>query len=133
MALEHVALVTRDMERAKIFYEKYFGGKATRWVQDDGNYELYFIAFDGGSRLEIQKRPDAKTIPEDRDNIVGIAHLAFLVVDREELRALTQRMIEDGVPLRTPPTEYGHNEFYESSFWDPDGNIVEISVDSNNL
>lgn len=54
---------------------------AKKWT--DGTVELYFLQFDNGVKVELEKREN--------------------------------------------PMRY---DFLESSFWDPDGNVVEITVDS---
>ena len=133
MELEHVGIVTDQMEILKEFYEKYFGGKAWHWQEEDSDYELYFLSFpNGDGRIELQKKQS--DLPDNINNqgAIGIAHVAFQVETKEELHRLTERMIADGVKLRTMPTAYG-KDFYESSFFDPDGNIVEIAVNQKNL
>lgn len=127
MSIEHVAYVSRDIERLKDFYVRYFGGVAQNWKEDGTDYELYFISFPEGSRLEIQKNAKAiesKNAAEDR---VGLGHIAFLAKSCEEVRTRTQQLLNDGYRMRTPPTAYS-KDFYESSFYDPDGNIIELSV-----
>ncbi len=131
MKMDHVALVTDDIEKLKDFYVRYFGGVAEdKWT--DGTVELYFIEFDNGTQIELEKRNNPSRHDIDRENSFGIAHLAFQVETKEELHKVTEQMIADGVPLRGGPIAYG-TDFYESSFWDPDGNVVEIAVNRRNL
>ncbi len=131
MKMDHVALVTDDIEKLKDFYVRYFGGVAEdKWT--DGTVELYFIEFDNGTQIELEKRNNPARHDIDRENSFGIAHLAFQVETKEELHKVTEQMVADGVPLRGGPIAYG-TDFYESSFWDPDGNVVEIAVNRRNL
>lgn len=126
--LEHVALVTRDIGRLRDFYVRHFGGVAEPWGDPNGRHRLCFISFEGGgTRLELENEDGIGTIDADRERIVGIAHLAFMVKSRKELHDKTQELIDAGHPLRTAPRAYGR-DFYESSFFDPDGNIVELTV-----
>lgn len=128
MAIEHVGLVTRNMEGMKEFYTKYFGGEAWHWQEEGTGYELYFLSFpDGNCRIELQKCQNDLLDCLNREGAVGLGHVAFMVKSKAELHRLTEYMMQEGVPQRTPPTAYG-TDFYESSFWDPDGNIVEIAV-----
>ena len=58
MKIEHIAIYVKDLEKAREFFEKYFGGKA-----NDGYHNLttdfrsYFISFEDGSRLELMNKP----------------------------------------------------------------------------
>lgn len=131
--LEHVALVTNDMERLRDFYVRHFGGTAEHWGSENSAHRLCFISFgEGTTRLELESGTPAGVIEGDREKVVGIAHLAFQVDSKEELHEKTRELAEAGHPQRTPPTAYG-TEFYESSFWDPDGNIVELTVSKEGL
>ena len=133
MAMEHVGYVTKNLLGMVDFYCKYFGGTAVHWTEDGTDYELYFISFPGGgTRLELQKCQSDLPDGINNQGAVGLAHVAFQVETKQELHELTDRMVADGVKLRTPPTAYG-TEFYESSVFDPDGNIVEIAGNQKNL
>lgn len=132
MVMEHVGIVTANMQEMLDFYLKYFEGKPYHWKENGTDYELYFINFPSGSRLELQKCQSDLPSGVNNQGAIGLAHIAFQVETKEELHALTERMLQDGVSPRTPPTAYG-TEFYESSFFDPDGNIVELAVNQANL
>lgn len=127
--LDHVALVTDNIEKLKEFYAKYFdGAPEENWT--DGVVEICFINFENGTRIELQKRTNPKRYDIDRENSYGIAHLAFLATSRKEVREKTEKLVAAGVALRSVPTAYGE-DFFESSFFDPDGNIIELTVGSN--
>ena len=126
MTLEHAALVTSQIERLKDFYVKYFDGTAERW--SDNEVTLYFISFGKDStRLELEQRDGAETVTLDRERTVGLAHLAFLAKSRQEVIEKTRQLEADGYEIRLQPTAYGQ-DFFESSFLDPDGNLIELSV-----
>ena len=126
--LDHIALVTDDIERLKEFYTRYFDGAAEpNWT--DGTAEICFINFENGTKIELQKKEHPERIDKDREKIYGIAHLAFLAKSRTEVREKTKRLIDAGIALRSQPTAYGE-DFFESSFFDPDGNVVELTVGS---
>ena len=131
MRMDHIALVTDDIEKLKEFYVQNFGGAAQeKWT--DGTVDLYFIRFDNGVQIELEKRDHPARYEIDRENSFGIAHLAFQVESKEALHEVTDTLIQRGVKQRSMPTAYG-DDFYESSFFDPDGNVVEISVNRENL
>ena len=131
MKMDHVAIVTKDIEKMKDFYVECFGAKrAKRW--SNGQVTLYFIEFDNGMQIELEQRDNPARYDIDRENSFGIAHLSFQVDTKAELDKITDELAAKGVPMRSGPTAYG-DDFYESSFWDPDGNVVEIAVDTDYL
>lgn len=130
MKIDHIAIVTDHIERLKDFYVDCFGGEAEeKWT--DGTVELYFIKFANGMQIELEKRCNPKPCT-DPENTFGIAHLAFQVETKEELHRITEELLAKGVAKRSDPVAYG-DDFYESSFFDPDGNIVELTVNRENL
>lgn len=132
MTIEHLSLVTRDLERLKDFYVRFFDAKATRWVSPDGTGVLYFLDFGEGSRLEMEQVLDAGDNATRKGARVGMEHFAFLAKSRAELDAKTRELEEAGVTIVAQPADF-NGEFYESCFLDPDGNIVELSVGAQYL
>ena len=131
MKMDHVAMVTGNIEEMKRFYsENFHARRVIRW--SDETVLLYFIEFDNRVMLELEQRKNPQRISYDRENTVGIAHISMRVDTREELEEITRTLQEKGVPMRSGPTDF-NGDFYESSFWDPDGNVVEISVDYDYL
>lgn len=127
MKLEHISIYTEDLERLKQFYTMYFSGKANdRYQNETTGLQTYFIAFEGGARLEIMKRPGlAKS---DRSALsCGLTHLAFQAGSRELVDELTERLVRDGYVLKSRPRETGDG-YYESCILDPDSNEVEITA-----
>ncbi|MDD3168847.1 MAG: VOC family protein [Eubacteriales bacterium] len=125
MYLDHIAIYTRELERLKDFYIKYFSGRANnKYHNTKTGLQTYFITFEGGARLELMQRPDLavrdKTIPSD-----GPAHLAFRMGSREKVDELTQILVSDGYAQKSAPRDTGDG-YYESCILDPDFNEVEI-------
>jgi len=133
MVIDHTALVTRNIEAMKDFYVKYFEAVPHKWVSDDGTGVLYFLSFEEGGRLELEQRLESQPFAGEREQTIGLAHIAFLAKSREELHRRTARLEADGYTIVTQPTDYGTTEFYESSFLDPDRNLVEMSVGAEYL
>jgi Lactoylglutathione lyase and related lyases len=127
MRLEHTAIYTGDLERLKDFYVKYFSGKPNeKYHNPKTGLETYFMTFDGGSRLELMKRPDLTT----RDKTAaseGLTHLAFCAGSSEGVDELTELLVQDGYTLKSGPRKTGDG-YYESCILDPDGNEVEITA-----
>jgi lactoylglutathione lyase len=129
MKIEHIALWTRDLERSKDFYVKFFGGKSNqKYVNPKTGFESYFIAFDGGARLEIMRRAD---IPENRNDVdeeyLGYIHLALATGSRASVDELTEKLRARGYKVMSEARETGDG-YYESCVLDPDGNRVEITA-----
>ncbi len=127
MNIEHVALYVQDLEAARRFFTAYLGG-----ISNDGYYNprtgfrSYFIAFDGGSRLEIMTRPDMEELPKPPAR-TGYAHIAFSVGSRENVDKLTQQLRCDGYSVASGPRVTGDG-YYESCLVGIEENIIEITV-----
>ena len=127
MTIEHLALWTPDLERAKQFYTIYFGAAAgERYHNPAKEFTSYFLRFATGPRLELMHRPalgpGAGAAPA-----AGYAHLAFATGSPAAVRALTERLRAAGHPVLGEPRTTGDG-YYESVVADPDGNPVEITV-----
>jgi lactoylglutathione lyase len=125
MTLEHVALWTPNLERARQFYGDYFGAVATDWYRDPGRQiSAYFLSFASGARLELLQ--PAKLLAAGRGPVVGCAHLAFMSGSAVNVQALTERLRQAGHPIISEPgpTTQGR---YQSVIADPDGNLIEIT------
>lgn len=131
MQLEHLAIWTTDLERLRQFYESYFGGKAgAKYHNPKTGFSSYFLAFEGGARLELMQMPN---IPANANEIeaqyLGLIHMAFVVGDEAAVDALTQRLITDGYTCVGQPRRTGDG-YYESVVLDPDGNRIELVASS---
>jgi lactoylglutathione lyase len=128
MKIEHVALWTNDLERAKAFYCTYFGGQPNdKYVNGVKQFSSYFLTFDGGARLELMQKPGLQPLNPAQNNAAGYVHLAFSTGSREGVDQLTDRLRHDGYPVLGEPRTTGDG-YYESVVADPDGNLVEITV-----
>jgi lactoylglutathione lyase len=132
MRLEHVAVWTRDLERLRAFYERYFDARAGAPYRSAtrAGFASYFLAFPaGGGRLELMSLPALGDAPADPHAApaVGWAHLALSVGSRDAVAALTERMRADGVRVLSEPRQTGDG-YFESVVADPDGNVVEITA-----
>jgi catechol-2,3-dioxygenase len=103
-----------------------------RWyctvLQADVSFEnksIAFLAFDERNhRLVLINRPGTT---EPVPSAAGLDHLAFAYADLSELADTYRRLRDDGIiPTRT--TDHGSSiSFY---YLDPDGNQVELKVDT---
>ena len=126
MRIEHVALWTRDLERAKEFYIQYFNGQPSKkYLNPNTGFESYFLSFESSARLELMTKPELKA--KEEDLVLGYAHLAFAVGSQETVKELTERLRSDGYIVFSEPRITGDG-YYESVIEDPEGNFVEITV-----
>ena len=127
MKIEHVALYVNDLEKARDFFIKYFGGKSNGGYHNKTtDFRSYFISFDDGSRLEIMTRPELADTPKEL-NHTGFIHLAFSVGSKEKVDELTARLKNDGYEVLSGPRTTGDG-YYESCILGIENNQIEITV-----
>lgn len=126
MKIEHVALWTRDLERARRFYVDHFGGSAgARYENRVKQFSSYFITIGEGARLELMQRVD---VPERQGGVQpGWAHIALAVGSEQAVRERTEALRKEGVTVLSEPRWTGDG-YFESVVADPDGNEVEITI-----
>ncbi len=127
MHIEHLAIWSEDIEQLRAFYETYFGATAgQKYTNPRRGFQSYFLAFDGGCRLEIMQMPGI-AVEETIEPRAGLAHFAVSAGSEEAVDALTRRLEQDGCRVSGGPRRTGDG-YYESVVLDPDGNRVEITV-----
>lgn len=127
MKIEHVALYVNDLEKARDFFIKYFGGKSNDGYHNKTTgFRSYFISFDDGSRLEIMTKPELAD-DEKKLNRTGFIHLAFSVGSKEKVDQLTARLKNDGYEVLSGPRTTGDG-YYESCILGIENNQIEITV-----
>lgn len=126
MRITHAAMYVSDLERARGFFEEYFGGAAShRYFNPKTGFSSYFIAFSDGAKLEIMHRAEVQGAPGE--NRLGFSHLSFSTGSREGVDELTSRMREAGYAVASEPRTTGDG-YYEGVILDPDGNRIELTV-----
>ncbi len=129
MKLHHIAFWTHDIERLSQFYQMHFNAElAFKHTEDD--FSCVFLSAFGGKYLEIMTRPNLPKAHEK--NRVGHSHISIEVESKKEVDRLTQYFTELNVPLEKIQEQYDDG-FYETSIFDPDGNIIEIAYIDRNV
>ena len=124
--IDHIALYVRDLEGAKTFFTAYFDVIAgEKYENPNTGFSAYFLAFDGGSRLELMHLAELSDLPTEKT--VGYAHAAFSVGSREAVDALTARLLSDGYTVLSGPRVTGDG-YYESCVRGYEGILLEITV-----
>ena len=63
MIIEHIAIWTKDLEKLKNYYVKFFNGESNQKYRNPNTlFESYFIPFDSECRLELMTNPDIKAV-----------------------------------------------------------------------
>lgn len=125
MKISHIAIYVADLEQSRLFYERYFGGKAgALYHNPKTGLQTYFLSFDSDVRLELMHHPNLAQ--HQTNNTYGYAHIAFSVGDRVAVDKLTERLSIDGYTIVSEPRTTGDG-YYESVVADEDGNLIEIT------
>jgi len=129
MFINHIAIWTRDLEKLKDFYVKYFNFSSNGLYQNPKKgFNSYFLSFEKGARLEIMQMPN---IPDSKDDIyeqfVGLIHFSVSVGSKEKVDILTETLRNDGFEIIGEPRITGDG-YYESVVLDPDKNRIEITI-----
>ena len=129
MRIEHVAIWTRDLERLKKFYTKYFNCIAGNKYRNDSNdFESYFLSFDNSARLELMQMPSIPNNSNDpKIQYEGIIHIAISVGSKENVVEITEKLRSDEYTIVSEPQTTGDG-YFESCVLDSDGNRVEITI-----
>ena len=127
MRIDHVAMYVEDLEEARSFFEKYFGGVANeKYHNKNTDFQSYFLSFEDGARLEIMTKPGVDDAKKKVDRI-GYVHVAFSVGTKEKVDELTEELSNDGYEIVSGPRTTGDG-YYESCVKGIDGCLVEITV-----
>lgn len=127
MVVEHVALWVSDLERARIWWETYFGATSNDEYVNAAGFHSYFLTLPGGgARIELMSDGHQTPNTEDRPHD-GWGHVALSVGSAEEVDSLTARLVTDGYRCISGPRTTGDG-YYESCVLDSEGNRIEITV-----
>ena len=128
MKIEHLAIWTRDLEKTKNFYTKYFNMTSSeKYINPKKNFSSYFLSFDRAStRIEIMSRPDITDFGGDHSTSFGLTHFSISVGSKQRVDELMELLRSDGYQIVGEPRTTGDG-FYESVVLDLEGNHVEIT------
>lgn len=123
MRIGHVHLKIRDLNRSISFYQNYLGLNVTEQVGDS-------MAFLSGTSTHHEialQQLGAKAVTPGRFDI-GLYHVAFEVPDRETFMVIYNKLREDSISVY--PID--HRISWAMYFSDPDGNGIEVYLDTRN-
>jgi lactoylglutathione lyase len=125
MKISHIALYTRNLEKLKDFYVRYFNGNAGKLYHNEStHFSSYFLSFDSDTTLEIMTL--AKGLMDiGKGTYTGYTHMAFSVGDPKAVNDMAEKLKNDGYTIVSNPRKTGDG-YYESCVLDPDGNRIEM-------
>lgn len=127
MKIEHIAIYTHDLNRARDFYCTYFGFTAgERYRNPRTQFESYFLSSGQGVRLELMWRPGLGTIAVNDGELCGLSHIAFSIGVEADVDNLYARLVAGGFKPVSAPRKTGDG-YYEACIEDPDGNRLELT------
>ncbi len=129
MNIDHIAIWTKDLERLKEYYIKYFDGKPNnKYVNSEKHFESYFLSFSSGSRLELMQMPGIpdKIIDKKDKQHIGLIHISFGVDSMDMVRNKAEELKDDGYTILRGPRKTGDG-YFEFETLDPDNNRIEVS------
>ena len=124
MKIEHIAIWTKDIEKTKDFFVKYFGVKVGDFYENSKGFSSYFVSFDSGARLEIMNNIQINKPYEDTR--LGYSHFAVSVGSKEIVNTLTETLRNDRYEVASEPRTTGDG-YYESVILGPDNIRIEIT------
>ena len=128
MKIEHIAIWTKDLERMREFYLKFFDLRSNKkYFNPRKNFSSYFLAFENGARLELMHSPDILERIGKPGFLSGLTHIAISVGSKGKVDMLTERLRENGITIIGEPRVTGDG-YYESVIADPEGNLIEITI-----
>jgi len=126
--IQHVALWVEDLEKTRIFYEKYFSARSgEKYINPIKKFSSYILTFKDGGALEIMNRPDIRKLKDKTAEYHAWAHISIGVGDKKRVLTLTESLRNDGYKIIGEPRTTGDG-FFESVALDPEGNRVEITI-----
>ena len=127
MRIEHIAMYVTDLEKARIFFEKYFGAVSNELYHNKTiGFRSYFLSFEDGAHLEIMNKPEMDNLEKTLAR-TGFIHIAFSVGSKEKVNELTAQLKADGYQVISGPRTTGDG-YYESCVIGIEGNQIEITI-----
>lgn len=129
ITIAHIAIWTQDLEKMKSFYETYFGFHAgPKYINQAKGFSSYFLSSNQSSKIELMHSNKMKSGEwKDQSIYPGYAHIAFSLGSKEAVDTLTNQLEKDGFQKLDGPRTTGDG-YYESVFFDPEKNILELTI-----
>lgn len=99
--VDHLHLISPDIERTKDWYCDVFGGKVTFEGQFKGN-KVYYVDLNGFNIILIERLPDEEPLPATIQSREGLDHFGLAVQDMD---AAARELKGKGLKFVVEPTQ----------------------------
>jgi catechol 2,3-dioxygenase-like lactoylglutathione lyase family enzyme len=120
--IHHVGLTVSNLEASSNFFVKLLGWEETL---RDNNYPAIFVT-DGKVLITLWEVKSDKPIEFNKNNNIGLHHLALLVEDFDELESIYETLTTNGVKIEFPPEYLREGPAKHMMCYDPSGIRVEF-------
>ena len=125
MEITHIGIWASDLDAMKAFYTHYFKGVSNdKYTNSIKKFESYFITFESGAKLELMRK-ESISKAKNKEEEVGIAHIAFSLGSKDEVLLLTEQLRSAGIKIVSEPRTTGDG-YFESVVLDVEGNRIEL-------
>jgi predicted enzyme related to lactoylglutathione lyase len=125
--IEHIALVTNDLESLSDFYTQLGGVASPPSTDPDTGLRSCVLDF-CGVRLEVFEQLGSGEGAADVGRSPGLLYLGFVLESADAVDELTRVIAAAGHRVLQPPHRTGELGRYESVVLDPDGNRLKLTV-----
>ena len=127
MKIDHICLNVRDIEKEKDVYCGFFDFSSNqKYENTKTGWSNYFLSSPvGGARLELLSHAGMPLVKTNRD-ATCIVHFSLSLGSKEMVDEKTAQLKASGYKVLSAPHFTG-DAYYESSFLDPEGNMVELT------
>ena len=122
MRISNVGLMVKDLEKARAFFEDYFGATVHAEYEEDNGYTSYIMKFDENPKIELMTKPEIIDVKKDR-NDAGFIHICIKLDSKEKFEEILEKTKADGYEILYEPATVGGQEFRAITFED---NIIEV-------
>ena len=122
MRISNIGLMVKDLEKAKAFFEDYFGATVHAEYEEDNGYKSYIMKFDENPKIELMTKPEIVDVKKDR-NDAGYIHICIKVDSKEKFDEILNKTKASGYEILYEPDTVGGSEFRAIMLED---NIIEV-------
>lgn len=124
--LNHVGILTADMEASRHLYEDILGGTVIRdFINDQGLSQYVYVQLGLGVIELIRVAPDSTN--------TGLAHVAFLIDRQKNLEEVYQELCQQGYTFTVLPKVAGSGDGNLAFFKENSGCIFELIQREENI
>ncbi|MFB6340146.1 VOC family protein [Saccharicrinis sp. FJH62] len=126
MKIDHIAIMTRNLNEMIRFYVQHFGCTTSEIYSNPiKKLTTCFLSFGDGTRIELMHIEDMAY--NNRQSTGGLIHLAIKIGSKEKVDDFTRKLKSVGVTIISEPRFTGDG-YYESVISDPEGNLIELTA-----